>query len=561
MPPAPFKPLHYLLLVALALVYTVYTVAQWSYGYIDFGDGNYMYIGWQIAGGTVVYRDMLAPQPPMHLYLGALVYKLGVLVGADPLWAFRTASILIHLVTLGLVAALAWRAWGRPGIAVGAAAIYLWLPIGFRWALGWQSEPLEIVWLLSMMLCALRGTKRGDVAAGIFATLAAMTNLTAAPFLLILIVYMWCVAPKRAAWMAGPSIVLAGIITAAMEIYTGGYFLNNVVFNQVGTYPPNLLEYAILDKLLPQSGSVFVLEGAFVIFGLVGLARFVKESPLMPVARGGLAWFFVGTLGSILYVTKGGTMDYIFSLSEPAVAILAAGELAAWLRRWWCAPPLSRTLLQRVVGVPILLAVVLFAFPRGALLHYQLFIHSKTIYELPPQETLEIVSFIKSHSEPGDRILAPPHYAFLAKRPLWGNYSELLIWTIKYYNDRRASGDTVTTKTPYMKDTDRGQGVAKIRDMVEAINSRRLPLIILEMDQTGAIPDVMRAVKANYEPQPRLIPTNNTRLGVFLPAAPNAKPSPARWQDFQHNVLMMYGIQGAAKFPWIQDRTGLPNPG
>ncbi len=221
------------------------------------------------------------------------------------------------------------------------------------------------------------------MAAGIFATLAAMTNLTAAPFLLILIVYMWCVAPKRAAWMAGPSIVLAGIITAAMEIYTGGYFLNNVVFNQVGTYPPNLLEYAILKKLLPESNSVFLLEGAFVIFGLVGLARFVKESPLMPVARGGLAWFFVGTLGSILYVTKGGTMDYIFSLSEPAVAILAAGELAAWLRRWWCAPPLSRTLLQRVVGVPILLAVVLFAFPRGALLHYQLFVHSKTIYELP----------------------------------------------------------------------------------------------------------------------------------------------------------------------------------
>lgn len=534
MPPTPFKPIHYLLLFALGLIYTVFTVAQWSKGYIDFGDGNYMYIGWRIASGAAVYRDILAPQPPMHLYLGALVYKIATLIGDEPLWAFRTASIVIHLITLALIAALARRAWGRAGIAVGAAAIYLWLPIGFRWALGWQSEPLEIVWLLSMMLCALRGTTRGDIAAGVFATLAAMTNLTAAPFLLILIIYMLVVAPKRAIWMAVPSIVLAAIVTAIMEIHTGGYFLNNVVFNQVGTYPAKgLLEYALLDKLLPQSGNVLMIEGFFLFFGLIGLSRFVKESPLPAMARGGLAWFFVGTLGSILYVTKGGTMDYIFSLSEPAVAILAAGEICAWLKRWWGAPPLSRTFVQRMVGVPVACALAFFALAPGAAIHYKLYMHARDMYELPPLETLRVVSLIKSNSRPGDRILAPPFYAFLAQRPILGDYSELFIWQIKYFTEFNA-------RKP-------AEGMEAIAAMLPEIGARRLPIVILEMGQTGRFPDLMGALRENYDPEPGLIPTLNTRLGVFLPAPAGTKPSPERWRDFQQAILMEYGNRGAGQ--------------
>lgn len=540
MPPSPFKSIHYLLLFLVAVIYAVYTVAQWSYGYIDFGDGNYMYIGWQIASGAVVYRDILAPQPPIHLYLGALVYKLGVLVGTEPLWAFRTASIVIHLITIGLIAALARRAWGRPAVAVGAVAIYLWLPIGFRWALGWQSEPLEIVWLLAMMLCALRGTNRSDIAAGIFATLAAMTNLTAAPFLLILIIYMGFVAPKRAAWMAAPSIMLAGAITAIMEIHTGGYFLNNTVFNQVGTYPTKgLLQYALLDKLLPQSGNVLMIEGFFLFFGLIGLARFVKESPLPAISRGGLAWFFVGTLGSILYVTKGGTMDYIFSLSEPAVAILAAGEIAAWLKRWWCAPPCSRTFVQRAAGIPIALAVAFFALAPGAAIHYKLYMHTKDMYELPPTETRQVVSLIRRNSQPGERILAPPFYAFLAQRPILGDYSELFIWKIKYLTEYNAQRP--------------GEGMKKVAVMLPEIKARRVPIVILEMEQTGLFPDLMGALIENYEPESKLIPTLNTRLGVFHPAPAGTKPAPARWRDFQRALEMEYGIQGAhGMFRWYR---------
>src|SRR5258708_6688069 len=111
---ASFSGQHKLWLAALGLIYALYTLAQWNEGYIDFGDGNYMYIAKRIAQGVVPYRDILAPQPPCHLFLGAAIVRLSQFFHADSaLYFFRAFSLLLHLLTFGLVVALARRAWGR----------------------------------------------------------------------------------------------------------------------------------------------------------------------------------------------------------------------------------------------------------------------------------------------------------------------------------------------------------------------------------------------------------------------------------------------------------------
>ncbi len=531
-------------LLGIAAVYAAYTVAQWSYGYIDFGDGNYLYIGWRIAQGDIVYRDILAPQPPLHLYAGALVWKISQWIQlAEPLYAFRAASLLLRLVAFGLVVALARRAWGRPAVAVLAGAIFLWLPIGHRWAIGWQSEPLEIVWLLGMALAALRGTRAADLLAGVLATLAAMTNLTAAPFLLVLILYMAVREPRRVLWMGFPSVALAAAITLAMELKSGGMFLDNAVFNQVGTYPQSgLLQYALFDKLIPQSISVLTVQGFFVFAGLIGLARFLRETPLPPAARGGLAWFFTVTLGSILYVTKGGTMDYIFSLAEPAVAVLAAGEVGAWLARWWPArleaPPGALPAspgLRRATNGLAALAIAFFALAPGAIIHHRLW--TQDLYEFNERGTLEVRQILADRAHPHEPVLAPPFYAFLAQRPLWGHYSEIFIWTVKWRNDLQAGDPT-------------GEGLRKVRMMAAALREQRLPVVILEMDQTGIIPEVMGTLVDDYMPlRTELIQTRNTRLGVFVPVPPGREALQlARWQAFANQLRDAYGREGVRIF-------------
>ena len=564
LPPVPrLGPVHWAWLAGLALIYALVTIAQWSLGYIDFGDGNYMYIGARIAEGAVVYRDILAPQPPAHLFLGALVMKVAGLLGlSQPVYAFRAVSLLMHLLSAFLLVRLALRAWGRPAEAVVAAAIFLWLPIGFRWALGWQSEPLEIVFLLAMVLFALRGTLVGDLAAALFATLAALTNATAAPFLLSLILYMAFRAPRRALRLALPSIALAAAVTIGMEIYSGGYFLQNVIFNQVGTYPDEgLLAYALFDKLLPQSGNVLLIEGFFVFTGFLGLHRYLRNSPLPPFPRTALAWFFVGTLGSILYVTKGGTVDYIFSLSEPAIALLGAGEICAWARRF---PRSNETRGPAAVAA---LGLAFFALGPGTMVHYQLW--RQSIYELPERPTLEIVRHLRNNSRPGERILAPPFYAFLADRPIWGDYSEIFIWTIKYHNDKTgayralldARGLEARSLPPeesaalWEAATARpeGEGWLKVVAMAEAIEARSLPVVAIEMDQTGAVPEVMAALARHYNPlRPEPFVTRNTRLALFVPAPETDPPDARRWSDFIIGLQNVYGEEGMRRFaPWL----------
>ena len=556
--------MHCVLLALAAGGYCLYIISGWSLAYIDFGDGNYLYIGRRIAEGAVAYRDILAPQPPCHLFLGALLWRVADLLPLhEPIYFFRAFSLLLQLASFLLVVRLAWRAWGRAGVAVAAGAIYLWLPIGTWWSLGYQSEPLETFFLLCMAVAALRDTRAGDVAAGLAAALATLTNATSWPFLAVVLLYSVFHLRRRLIWWLVPWAVVVGTVTVVLHIWTDGAFLANVILNQVDTYPDSWGERFVygLSKILGQGTSVLIQEGFFVFAALLGLVRFLRDSPLAPGVRGALGWYLLATIGSIIYVSKGGTMDYIFSLGEPAVAILAAGELAAWARRWFRveAAGLPGWRVGRVDGMLLkcvgTAALLLFATLHG--LTFYRAIRLERPFELGELRTDRLVRLIERHSTPDDVILAPPFYAVRARRPIWGDYSELFIWIMKYRHD-------VSAWPPNPE----GEGWAKIRAMAEALERREPSIVVLEMDQTGVAPDVMLTLRRFYRPlsgfwnQARneyLFQTRNTRLGIFLPLEPGetAETHDEEWDAFLDELMNTYGVRGVAeRFPWYDAMSG-----
>lgn len=528
-----YRPAHLMLGLIVFAVYAGFVVPQWGEGYIDFGDGNYMYIASRIAEGTVVYRDILAPQPPNHLFLGAGLVKLHdaihpslpeTLQRDHPILIFRAFSLLLQLATFLLVIRLGGRAWGSAAAGIAAGAVYLALPLNLWWGMAYQSEPLEVFFLVAMMNCALGGRSAGDFFAGILAAMAAMTNATAAPFLLILILYMAVANWRRAVRMAVPALVLAGAMTGLMEWYSGGYFLRTVVLDQAGTVPPDDTLNYIRGKLEREGADILFRQGIFIIVGLLGLFRFIRTSPLPAEARGGLVWFCLATLFSFVYVAKGGTVDYIFSLAGPALAIMGGiywAEIAPlrnedengpghdapkhWLRAFDSALP-------RVVA----LALLALLFAPVIVFYHALW--TQQAWELPdldhapqladgtPGPNVQQIEFwIDKYSDPGEPILAPPFYAVLTERDLWGDYSEIFIWTIKYHNDRRA-------------DAMEGDGYQKVVKLAKALRNCELPIAIIEMDQTGRLPEIRQALQEAYRPlleEPYR--TLNTRLGIFVP--------------------------------------------
>ncbi len=499
-------------LIVAAVLYAVIVPLHWSEGYIDFGDGNYMYISWRMANGATLYRDIMAPQPPVHLCLGTVIIKTANLLNLPDIYSFRAFSLFLHLLTLFIMYIVARRIFGRTDIASLAAIVYLILPIGFWWSLGYQSEPTEIVFLLLMVYFFMSDKAGHLVLAALFSALAVFTNMTAAPYVAFTALYALIRRPRRCLYYIIPGIIIGVIGMSLAEVITGAYF-SNVIFNQVGTFPKKEIanetafQYAI-RKILSEGKDVFVWEGGFILMGVFGLYAFLRES--RHHMKEFIAWFAFFSWCSIVFVSKGGTMDYIFTLGEPFVALFAAYFI------WWffaragqSLRPLGdlkkiaadTSLLLRII-LPCLMLILVF----GIGVQFIIGTLKQRTFELPADDVKKVEYYINRYTQPGDTILSPPFYAFLTKRIIIEDYSENYIWTIKYWNER------IIEKKP-------GKGVEKAQKIAAAIRQKQLPLLIVDMNQTGKLPEIRNAIEQYYTPlldEP--FQTLNTPLMFYIPA-------------------------------------------
>ena len=472
-----------LILLIASLVYVFLVASQLSIAYIDFGDGNYLYIAKRVTEGLTLYKDIMAPQPPCHLITGVLLIKLGGALG-HVLYTVRWFSILLHIATMFLVYAIGLRLFEDRTKAVMAGTIALFLPVGFVWAMGYQSEPLEMLFMLSAFLCFIRLDAKGALFAGLFAALGTLTNMTAAPYALFNLGYLAVRRPKLALFYALSFFGLYLSVSVVTELWTGAFF-NNVIFNQVGSYPQEgFLAYAF-GKVVNEGAEVFQLEGGFIIFAVVGITLFLRTS--RHEAKEYTAWYAFFSLLSILYVSKGGTMDYIFTIGEPFVALFAAVTIVDGLRKESGIFSGGKTLLRDTLP---LARIVLLLFLGAIMCFIGFFQIVNTLkgynYDLDEQRTAMVLDYMDAYTEKGDEILAHPYYAFISGRRLVEDYSEVLLWTIKYYNERNAGIEE--------------EGVRKIKTIAGKIHDRSIPLLILDMRQTGKIPEIKEAVEANYRP-------------------------------------------------------------
>ncbi len=511
-----------LALLALALlIHSVPVILSWGETYWDFGDGNYLYISRRLSEGITLYRDILAPQPPLHLVTGAALTRIGDAVFGPERWyfSFRAFSLLVRAATALLLFLLTSRALRSAAAGLLAAAIWLWLPIGYWWQLGYQSEPLELLFLLLAVLGVWRMTPLALALAGLASALAAHTNMTAAPYFACNAIFLLARRPPLALWYLAPALAFYFLIATITNAATDGYFWNNVIFNQTGTFPPPSELAAYLSRKLPGMMSiVFALEGGWLLLAAAGVIAFARGLAAAPAAEAQAAgepadplarirgeyliWTAIGHWLSIGFTAKGGTVDYIFTLGEPFLALFAAAGLMAFWRRWRPLAGLARARLgDTLPALPAIGFALLLFFALFNPLYY---ITSQLARELPARRVREISYLIEHYTRPGDPILTPPFYAVITHRRVAAEYSENFIWSIKYHNERR--------------DRAEAEGVAKARELQAMLERKEIPLVLLDMPQTAKIPEIRQALDAYYhqiEPQP--YETRNTSLTFWIP--------------------------------------------
>lgn len=562
--------LLYICFVIAAIAYAALTASQISRAYVDFGDGNYLYIGWRMADGLVPYRDIMAPQPPLHLLLASWTLQIGAKINAE-LVLIRWLSILLRIGIALTIVSIVRKASRSLLAAVLAGAIFLFMPLGVIWSLGYQSEPLEILFLALMVRCVMSLRGWSLALAAVFGTLACFTNMTALPYALVTMLWLiW-----RLGWISLSyllpylALMTAGVI--GMEAWSEGHYLQNVFFNQVGTYPPGvqLVRY-VAGKLYGEGADVVAQEGLVIALSLIGMGICIRRETANALEF--LSLFAMFSLGSIVFVSKGGTMDYIFTIGEPYVAIFTGYLFAAlfehdkkvhgdgnsgysantilsymsfacalgimiwrigllWLNHRGGA---GNLVLPQLIVEPLLLLVFVIAVNRtiyrslkilavaGVLgvfawhsaLLLKIHVVEGATYQLPPERTEQIANLIRKHSPPRAEIISPPWFAYDSGRTLAGEYSETFIWTVGYFNERVPGQRANVFDGPFTE---------KALQIASLLQERKIPLVLLDDEQTGRIPEIKEALYGNasypYIEHADLIDPNGLKQRLLDPSA------------------------------------------
>ena len=492
---------QFLILAIAAICYSMFCITLIDADYIDFGDGNYLYISKRVYEGVILYKEILSPQPPNHIMTGVFLMWLGNLFN-NPLFTVRIFSLFIHIVTMIIVVLLANRITRDRTVGMFAGIIYLMLPIGFWWSLGYQSESLEIIFLLLCFYFILKDKQWSYWVAGTCATLAICTNMTALPYLVLHMIYLVSAKRKRILDFIIPAVMLATIYGVVFSIYSGSAFWTNVWTNQVGTYPiNNLLSYAF-GKIYSEGLDIFVQDGVYILLCICGILVYLEDTEISD--RIYVTWYALFSMGSILFVTKGGTADYIFCIAEPMVAIFAGYFLYTLLIGTGTKTKGNKGKIFGILSTRYFLVILLLINIFVGSVSWMIKTYEKKTYEHPASEVMKVVDLINQHSGPRDMILAPPFYAFLTDRVIPAEASESFIWYIKWYHSKLL--DKIDPDVEWFSTT-----------IKNSLHRRDVKIVLLNRNQYGHITPIARAVEESYRKTGQVIQSRHETLDVYLP--------------------------------------------
>lgn len=436
----------HLFLIFAALLYMFLAIRSIDNKYVDYGDGNYLYVSWRVSLGEVLYQDVPSPQPPIHLFFGALLLYL---TNGDPI-LIRLWQVIEHVLIGCCVAGISFRIFSNAAMASLAGAIYLFMPEGVWWAAGYQSEGLLILFqsisvffLLNALSKKSSGASPDLYISAFFSAMSCYVNMTALPYMALQWFFMWWSFRKCFKHYSLGFIIPAVLMFIWMQIYSHGQYIEHVFNRQVGTFPTEsfsgMMQY-FLGKLYNEGGDILFYEGGFVLTAIAGLFLYSSDEDL-PFAKDYLFWWAIFSLGSIIFVTKGGTVEYIFTIGEPAVAVFSAFFLITLMAVADIPFSVSSIFANALQfgKITLLLCVFLPALlmkPCGLLYHtFTKTTGPRGVFELDSATMDKIANYVDFSCPENKLVHAPPIYAFQAKRKIADNSVCLFIFGIAYLNE------------------------------------------------------------------------------------------------------------------------------
>ena len=314
-------------LAALAVyggLFVVHAVAMARFPYqTDYGEGPLLSQARLLASGHDPYRsDAVAPYtvanyPPVYPLLVAALQRTTAARGFGPSRALAgTATLTAAVLAAATVRTLLRRAgrvgWPAAVVPPLAASLLLCQPDIWLWGSLGRVDALALAWTMTGIYAIARQPERADRTWPWF-LLAVLTRQSAVEGLATALWYLW---PQRRAVAVRLGLRWAGalaVVVAALQVVTGGQFLQQIVVANVNTWTPG----AALGAWL---GWLFVNGGLPLLAGAAWGWRLARDLPDGRLLRGFAvsAWAVSLTVGKV-----GSSVNYFFP-TIAACALLAA---------------------------------------------------------------------------------------------------------------------------------------------------------------------------------------------------------------------------------------------
>ena len=405
------------------------------YTYLDYAEGEYLYQTYQfLEKGKKLYTNLFTPQPPLNYYLTALLMKI-----KNSALTFRFFAISVIFVVNFCLYLLVSKSFKSQTLGILVSSTAFFLPVvSARFNVYtpeiWQS-------LLSILIISALINQRSfpknlfEVLIAFLISLAVFIKYTS--FIFLFSTFMLLILIKKD-------------YKAALKIFflTLVFFLIGALFFYK-LYGKNFINYTlIIRKAVPFKPKQIIVRSIITIFTLYGsfwilnLLAFLKEKNV----KARLLLLFSLINAPIFYtsfITT--TFAYVYLPFEPFVTIGAFYFL------------INSKRINKIIALFLLFCFLNFVYMfQSALFVYKRSLKNN-IYE---KTTLFAKKMVEKFSSKSEKIYAPQYIAYLSKRELVADFSDIyLLWVDYTYNQQKFSKE-------------------RIRTFKKAIKQAKLPIIL-----------------------------------------------------------------------------------
>jgi 4-amino-4-deoxy-L-arabinose transferase-like glycosyltransferase len=398
------KRYRYLMIAILTIGFILRVIA--IFRYLGGDEAAFLYYGWMMVNGKILYRDLFNQKAPGVYFIVALIF----LLSGKHILLIRVLSMILSVSTALILFGIG-KKLSNPLVGIISAILYELEPITLHYSTIVSSETFMVFFMVLAVYFYISAHKKNStwqyLLVGVFIGLSTLMRQTGIILLVVIVCHRLYIRDPLKSLLRSIGTLLIGTLISVLPII--GYFLAVNALNDViyATFFFNLSSsygFSFLNRLDTLYNGVFTKDPVLWIVGLGGMLFALER-------RNNWAIFLMGWfIASFLLVSVLSTpYSHYYIQVMPALSLLGGifVEKLIVISEKMMDSASQSTLHSNIINWLLVVLVLVGIGTLGERIHLDM----KEGYGLPYQ--LEAAAYIKAHTSPDEIIFSPDSAYYL----------------------------------------------------------------------------------------------------------------------------------------------------